>query len=186
MRTVTCSSAPRTMGLPSRAPPTQRSPERGAPRRMWGVGSRELLKGPCAHIHVPRRPRREQGRARGGRLTGGPGSPGGPSLPGTPGRPAGPGTSELFIPKRPGSPGRPGTPGGPGGPGKPRGPWTWSNTAWSLHTAPAAGRPARPHTAPQVPLRLGTASHGHHGQGTLTRRLSRSPPKPEPSMSMKV
>lgn len=104
---------------------------------------------------VPRRPGREQGRARGGRLTGGPGSPGSPSLPGTPGRPAGPGTSELFIPKRPGSPGRPGTPGGPGGPGKPRGPWTWNNRAWSLHTALAAGCPATPHNAPQAPLAPG-------------------------------
>ena len=116
-------------------------------------------------------------------LTGGPGGPGGPSRPGTPGRPAGPGTSELFIPKRPGSPGRPGTPGGPGGPGKPRGPWTQKNTEGSRHAVQPKVAPAPSRQASAQPT---GSTVGEDGQGTLTRRLSRSPPNPDPSMSMKV
>ena len=172
---------------PSRQPcrflPTL-GPEPGAPslpgfRERWsGQGSPEVGalcsdRGEAPRwVFTPYSWPNPRGDKAGAGLTGGPGSPGGPSRPGTPGRPAGPGTSELFIPKRPGSPGRPGTPGGPGGPGKPRGPW----------------RRQTQRVRPTAPTRAASPGlvHWPLGQGILTRRVSRSPPKPDPSMSMKV
>lgn len=50
MRTVTCSLAPRTTGLPTWAPPTQRGPEKGAPQEDVGGGEYRAVEGDvCPH-----------------------------------------------------------------------------------------------------------------------------------------
>ena len=47
--------------------------------------------------------------------------------------------------------------------------------------------PSRPRRCPAGSAGAwGRQGSGHPGQGSLTRRLSRSPPNPDPSMSMKV
>lgn len=52
---------------------------------------------------------------------------------------------------------------------------------------PTAPHPARPRRRPTGSAGAwGRQGSGHPGHGSLTRRLSRSPPNPDPSMSMKV
>lgn len=183
MRTVTCSLAPRTMGLPTWAPPTQRGPEKGAPQEDVGGGEYRAVEGDvCPHsLSLAGLDVNKGGREQAG-------LPG--ALDAQAARPSQARRAGLRVQGRPSCSSRSGLAllaglgrqGALGGPGKPRGPWTWNNTAWSLHTAPAAGCPARPHTAPQVPLVLGdsrvttTTAQGHSRGGSPGRRQNRIPP----------